>query len=284
MKIKILVCCHKKDFMITQTPYLPIQVGKSISSEELAMQGDNTGDNISSKNASYCELTGIYWAWKNLKGLDAIGVCHYRRYFDFHQQCRNYLPVDHFATTETKEIKYDLTRSVINELERGNIIMPQRNTIGTTLGVQYCLIHNSRDLKIMEDVITEFCEKKYLDAFHHIIYGNNKMHPFNMFIMPWEVFDRYCTWLFMILKEIENRIDITNYDSYQKRIYGFMSERLLNVFLYAEKIKTIEYPIIYVNDSKLKMGCIEYWGRNVLKNLNAFLYKLLYYYPSSGQE
>lgn len=34
--------------------------------------GDNTGDNISLRNSNYCELTGLYWAWKNLK-CDYIG-------------------------------------------------------------------------------------------------------------------------------------------------------------------------------------------------------------------
>ena len=34
-----------------------------------------TGDHISSKNPNYCELTGLYWAWKNLD-CEYIGLCH----------------------------------------------------------------------------------------------------------------------------------------------------------------------------------------------------------------
>ena len=82
MNCKILVCCHKDDIYVNQEPYLPLQVGKALSDLDLGLLGDNTGDNISVKNKSYCELTGLYWAWKNLKGIDVIGLCHYRRYFD----------------------------------------------------------------------------------------------------------------------------------------------------------------------------------------------------------
>lgn len=68
---------------------MPIHVGKVLHPDvDLGIQRDDTGDNISLKNSSYCELTGMYWAWKNLRGVDVIGLCHYRRYFDFYGQCR----------------------------------------------------------------------------------------------------------------------------------------------------------------------------------------------------
>ena len=79
MNIKILVATHKKYDMPTERIYLPIHVGKA-GKESLGYQGDDIGDNISWKNTSYCELTGVYWGWKNLQ-CDYIGLCHYRRYF-----------------------------------------------------------------------------------------------------------------------------------------------------------------------------------------------------------
>ena len=80
MKIQIIVAAHKAYRMPTDPMYLPLHVGKAGKDLELGFQGDNTGENISEKNATYCELTGLYWAWKNLNA-DYIGLAHYRRHF-----------------------------------------------------------------------------------------------------------------------------------------------------------------------------------------------------------
>ena len=80
MKITILIATHKKYTMPKDAMYLPIYVGKEISSIALPYCTDNTGEHISEKNPYYCELTALYWAWKNLKS-DYIGMVHYRRYF-----------------------------------------------------------------------------------------------------------------------------------------------------------------------------------------------------------
>ena len=79
MNIKILVATHKQYWMPEDSVYMPIHVGRE-GKADIGYTGDNTGDNISSKNANYCELTGLYWAWKNLDA-DYIGLVHYRRYF-----------------------------------------------------------------------------------------------------------------------------------------------------------------------------------------------------------
>ena len=60
-KIQILVCCHKPDVFRSDDIYMPIHVGKENSNHDLGIQGDNTGDHISDKNSSFCELTGLYW-------------------------------------------------------------------------------------------------------------------------------------------------------------------------------------------------------------------------------
>ena len=84
--VKIVVATHKKYEMPKDGMYLPLHVGAEGKKDsngnalDLGYQKDNTGENISKKNASYCELTGLYWAWKNLKD-DYIGLEHYRRHF-----------------------------------------------------------------------------------------------------------------------------------------------------------------------------------------------------------
>ena len=79
MDIKVIVAAHKPYRMPQDSMYLPLHVGRALADHNLGWQGDNTGDNISLKNPYYCELTGLYWAWKNLKA-DAIGLVHYRRF------------------------------------------------------------------------------------------------------------------------------------------------------------------------------------------------------------
>ena len=66
MDIKILVATHKKYWMPEDEVYLPLHVGAEGKSD-LGYIKDNTGENISAKNPNYCELTGLYWAWKNLR-------------------------------------------------------------------------------------------------------------------------------------------------------------------------------------------------------------------------
>ena len=78
-EIKILVAAHKLYWMPNDSVYMPIHVGRE-GKADLGYVGDNTGDNISAKNPNYCELTALYWAWKNLEA-DYVGLVHYRRYF-----------------------------------------------------------------------------------------------------------------------------------------------------------------------------------------------------------
>ena len=78
--IKMIVATHKKYEMPKDLMYVPLQVGADGKEKITDYEQDNIGDNISSKNPYFCELTGLYWAWKNLDA-DYIGLSHYRRHF-----------------------------------------------------------------------------------------------------------------------------------------------------------------------------------------------------------
>ena len=277
MNTKVLVCCHKKDICATQEPYMPIQVGKSLSQIDLGIAADNSGDNISEKNSSYCELTGIYWAWKNLKGVDAIGLCHYRRYFDFHNQCRRMFPYENFETKDFNNLNFSIPAQTLDKIAKGYVVTPKRWSFGMPLGTYYCVKHNGLDLKKLEIIIESNCNPNYLESFRYIMYGNNKLIPFNMFIMRWDFFDRYCKWLFNILSIFEKEIDTSSYDAYQRRIFGFVSERLFNVFLHAEKIKVMKYPIICITDSPTRGRCMQLISLT-MKEMSFFAQKILYYW------
>lgn len=257
--IKILVCCHKNDIMAVQKPYLPIQLGKAITDIDLGITADNTGDNISYKNQSFCELTGIYWAWKNLKKTDIIGLCHYRRYFDFHGACQKFKPYTTYPSSFFTQADLSIPNNIIDCINNGTIIIPRKENYPMSVFTHYSNGHSSFDMYIIKDIIKKNFEDKYSKAFWKALVLENTMTICNMFIMNWDNFDAYCTWLFDILEEAEKRIDITNYSPYQQRIYGFLAERLFNVWLYAEKKKTKEYPLLFFSDEESYMSTIAPW-------------------------
>lgn len=248
MNTKILVCCHKQDVMLSQPPYFPIQVGKSLSDNDLNIQGDNTGDNISDKNGSYCELTGIYWAWKNLKDVDVIGLCHYRRYFDFHKQCRSFYPYTIYKSSQMDALDFSVPQKVLSEIEKGTVVVARSVSYNMPVYYNYCAAHNSSDMKKIKNIIKETCDPKYSKAFDEVMLYSNLLHPCNMFLMKWSDFDNYCSWLFPILEKAEPMVNTEHYDSYQKRIWGFIAERLFNVWLEAEGKSLDSRPLIWLYD------------------------------------
>lgn len=273
---KILVCCHKQDIYASCEPYLPIQVGKYMSSTDIGIQGDDTGDNISHKNASYCELTGMYWAWKNLKNVDVIGLCHYRRYFDFHGQCKGPKPYMAIPSASFDSIDLSVPHNVIENAMNGQVYIAKPRNYRNSLMIEYCTSHISDDFRVLRQIIKETQPAEIQEAFFQVFYQNNKLSHYNMFIMNWLDFDAYCSWLFPILNTVEERIDISHYSPLQKRIFGYMSERLLNVWLYARKKKNIKkLPIIWFNDADEPMKYRTDLEYSVRSTLNDFAMLLL---------
>lgn len=93
----------------------------------------------------------------------------------------------------------------------------------------YAHTHYEEHILITEKVIKEICPD-YEASFKKVM-KSSSAHMFNMMIMSKEKFNEYCKWLFDILFEIEKRIDITQYDAYQARLFGRISELLLDVWI-----------------------------------------------------
>lgn len=161
-RIKILICIHNKSIFIQNENYLPIHVGKALSDLELHIQGDDTGDNISKKNDCYCELTALYWAWKNLKDIELIGLCHYRRYFDFHNQCKSWVPYTSFHISKYKELNISIPQNIINRIYKGKVVIPKEINFPLSNYNQYCTCHISDDIRILGTIIKEKCEKNIM--------------------------------------------------------------------------------------------------------------------------
>ena len=229
--IRIIVAAHKAYRMPTDPMYLPLHVGKTGKDLDLGFQGDNTGENISEKNASFCELTGIYWAWKNMDA-DYIGLAHYRRHF------RGKSGRDKWECVLSEKEAQRL-------LETTDVLLPRRrNYYIESVYNQYVHAHPAEGLDLALSLAAAGGEN-YARA-TETLKKRTWTHIFNMFIMKREVFDGYCSWLFQILFEVERRIDTSAYSDYDKRLFGFLSERLLDVYLEANGIPYKEIPVIFM--------------------------------------
>lgn len=255
-RIKILVCCHKKCEIPNNDVFLPIQVGASISDIDLGMQRDDlvssqACDNISSKNKSYCELTAVYWAWKNIKklypDLEYIGLNHYRRYFCF-DKTDVFEDVIVESLSELKNYKLDFVR-LSNWLLNKKAIVAKERIYPFPLFVDYCICHISSDIKLLRKIVHDLCPD-YDESFYRVIMRGNELSHYNMFVMDWNSFDSYCKWLFPILAEVERLINIENYSASQKRIFGYMAERLFNVWLFKNEVKLKKLNVYKYDDTK----------------------------------
>ncbi len=234
MDIKLLIAAHRKYQIPTDSMYLPMQVGAEGKTLIEGFTPDNTGNNISTKNPYYCELTGLYWAWKNLDA-EYIGLCHYRRYFSLAKK----LP-----KTEEEKFKIVLSKSQLEEkLADYNIVLPkERNYYIETIYNHYKHTMYIEPLDIAGQVLSEKYPK-YVKEFEHLKH-TTKLHAFNMFIMKKDMLDKYCTWLFDVLGEVEKRVDTSQYSDFHKRFFGRISERLLDVWIKTNGYKYAEIPVI----------------------------------------
>lgn len=218
--IKIIVATHKKYRMPKEDMYMPVHVGAE-GKEDIGYIKDNTGENISSKNQYYCELTGLYWAWKNLDA-DYIGLCHYRRYFAE----KNKIP-----KKEEDRFNNLLTYETVNKLlDEVDIVLPSKRKYY----IENIYDHYKKTMYIEPlDETRKILEEKYpkyVEEFDKL-HNRTSAHLFNMFIMKKEKLDEYFTWLFDILFELEKRMNPAEYDSFHSRYLGRISERLLDIWI-----------------------------------------------------
>jgi hypothetical protein len=233
MSLVIVIATHKPFAPPNDDAYLPLQVGAA-GKERLGFLTDDTGDNISAKNGGFCELTGLYWAWKNLKDADALGLCHYRRYFK--------------ATPA----------HIAELLEKFDCILPKkRNYFIETTYSQYAHAHNAIDLDRTREIIAEQ-HPGYLAAFDAVM-KSPKGHRFNMLVMKRPILERYCDWLFDILFELEKRLDVSSYSANDRRVFGFVAERLLDVWILTNGIRYAELPILHTES--------QHWPTKILSFL-----------------
>ncbi len=224
-KVTVVVACHKPFDPPKDELYLPVQAGRAIN-DDIGFVGDNTGDNISSKNPNYCELTVLYWAVKNLDA-DYIGLAHYRRHF----------------SADKKNI---LTYAEANKLlDKADVILPsKRKYYIENLYDHY--VHTLQPEPL--DIALKVIEQKYPSYMPSVkrLHKRTSAHMFNMMIMRSDLLCNYCDWLFDILGEVEKQVACDDMSSFDARFYGRISELLLDVWLETNNISYVETPFVYL--------------------------------------
>ncbi len=222
-KLAILVCTHKASNSIREDgPYVPIQVGKALHPDlNLGYICDNEGDNISEKNASWNELTGLYWAWKNLKDTQYVGLCHYRRYFDVDLNDEN---IDKYLGQNADILVVDV------------LYTKNRDSNFDKLAIA----SSTEDAWIYFDTLLTL-HPEYTDEIKRYFFDCHLFFRFNMFVMSKTLMDEYCEFLMPILSAVEKRIKVKPY-SRQNRAIGYMGEWTLGLFIMCKKLKYKELP------------------------------------------
>ena len=231
--IKVIIATHKKYTMSNDNLYIPLHVGAE-GKEDLGYTKDNKGKNISKKNPYFCELTGLYWAWKNLKA-DYIGLVHYRRYFTLFKK--------KLKTEEEKFEKVLSTKEANRLLKETDIILPKKRKYY----IENLYNHYKHTMYIEPlDETRKIIEEKYPEYLLEFdkLKKRTSAHMFNMFIMKKDILDGYCKWLFDILFELEKRVDQDKYESFHKRFYGRVSELLLDVYINTNNLSYKEVKVI----------------------------------------
>lgn len=229
MKIQIFVCTHKAFAPPKDPMYVPLQVGKK-GKTDLGYQGDDTGDEISDKNCYYSELTGLYWAARNCPDADIKGSCHYRRYL-INEQGKAYTAPEIEAILD----EYDIMTTKTLSLRSAYFDGFKEN-------------HNIKDLILTGEVLKQDFPD-YYPVFEKMVH-ENKTYFGNMIICRKELFDAYVNWLFDIFFRMEPQMDFDGYDDYHKRVFGFISEFLLKVYIIVNGLKVHESMVGMIGEKK----------------------------------
>ena len=233
--IKIFICTHK-DF----EPPVKDKAYSVVNSNDIR---DLTV--LPLDDGFYSELYHIKYVVDNIKLPKYIGFCHYRRYFSF----------------------LDRIPDMDEEFKISDCLVAKPIESEHTVMKMYELFHNKEDLEIIGDIIKRYY-KNYCEAYQNFTNGNI-MVPCNMFIMKRKDFKEYCNFVFGVLDkylkivgtDIDKRIEdnkekylkniaIQGFEQnmtpeYQRRIGGFLGERLTNIFLMKKfkKMKIIDFIV-----------------------------------------
>ncbi|OED39660.1 hypothetical protein AB833_14795 [Chromatiales bacterium (ex Bugula neritina AB1)] len=252
-----LFCTVHQPLDLGGTGIKTLQVGDS--KDSFADYRDNTGDNISARNGRFSELTGHYFIWKNHRA-DAIGFCHYRRYLipaglsgwikdtaekpyvnqgigGVGNYASGYIIPHEALQQKLSETSY--LDMLYESLQGTDVLLPLANQLppGGFLQ-QYGNAHPVEPFFRMLAQLAATDNALARDA-HRFFTEHPLAHWNNLFVMRWEKFSEYCEFLFELLLQLDDQL--APLDSvYQNRVCAFLSERLLNFWVWKNNLSVTE--------------------------------------------
>lgn len=226
--LRIYVVAHKPCYIPSSKEIVPVHVGRAVSAykDEMSwMQGDDTGDNISSKNGSYCEMTAHYWIWKNVHDIEYLGVCHYRRFFGI-----------------------DLSENNIKDvMADADLLMVEPSWHIDSVYSYFAKFMGAENMTILSMVM----KKRFPDDYNTLekICDGIKFYPFNMLLCRKRLFDDYCQWMFTILEECEKYIKSSPYTN-ACRALAYMAELLTGAYFIHRQLKIKSVPFYKIEDGQ----------------------------------
>jgi lipopolysaccharide biosynthesis glycosyltransferase len=263
--IRIFLSYHKNSARVKSSILTPIHVGRAIASDSVKSElsdiiGDDTDDNISELNPSFCELTAQYWAWKNTN-YDYTGFFHYRRHLifsddNFKEDIYGLVNYPYVTSDYLKKAGLD-DRTIESKIKGYDLIVAERWNV-TNAGSKDNYDHyksSSPYLHISDyDKMIEILLKRYPDYAEDVEAYNRSKYGYytNMFIMKRPLFEDYCNFLFSILFELSRKVDISGYNVQEKRIFGYLSEWMLGIYVF-HYLRVVKRPVL-----ELKRAFIRY--------------------------
>lgn len=200
-----------------------LQAGAALTDISISKLKDNIGENISDRNKQFCELTGLYWIWKN-SNEGIVGIEHNRRHF--------LLPDDWQQRMEAVGI---------------DVILPTPLYVHPSLAENYRARHVASDLDFVYSYVAGN-DAEDGEALKNFLENTPLYSPCNMMIARREILDKLCSWLFTIIFAAAEHGGVRD-DSYQNRYPGFLAERLITY--YFEK-NSAKYKVLYCDKNFLK--------------------------------
>ena len=254
--IKIFVS-HRIDLdseTIDNPLYIPVRCGAVYDEREgVTMLGDDTGDNISEKRNSFCELTVQYWAWKNVEA-DYYGLCHYRRFLSFSDKTYPVSNTDNKSglvvanSIEEAKKSFNLESETIarKTIENCDVTaltpFDERTAYSSSIYEMFCLDFMHFDKRVV-DKMMDIIQEKHPEIYPYAQEYMKKPYArlFNLFVAKKEIFFSFCDFEFSVLFELEKAVDLSNESSVRQRQIGYYGEHLWAIYvLYLQDKKDVK--------------------------------------------